>query len=440
MNLKPARYLVALVAAAMASTIAAAHEHDERERDEHVITRIGTIDEDLFLYGDSIDIGAEVAGEIIVIGSEVNLSALAKDDVVVIGGEVSVGDEVAGDVIATGGEVTTAGKIGGGVTAMGGEVRLDSTVAGDALVAGGSIVADGVIAGKLRMVGGEVLNRAEVGGSMLAAGGEVTLHRRSRVAGSARLAGGGIAIDGIIGRDLEVWGRNIVLGGDVTGDVTLRGVDILVLSSARIGGDLTYRSAKEAIIHPDAEIAGDVTFIYSEAPERMAGGAMQAFGATWLVFLVSLILLGAVLVLLFPQFAITAARTIGGTPWRSLGLGFALVVAGPFAIVILALTVVGFSLSVISGAVYLAATAFGYLVAAIALGRFGARLIRWNADRTTWGRIAALAAGLVVLSIAALIPVVGVLTTFAAFVFGVGALVLAVYRARAASSLAPSPA
>ena len=55
-------------------------------------------------------------------------------------------------------------------------------------------------------------------------------------------------------------------------------------------GDLTYRSAKEADIHPDAEIAGDVTFIYSDAPGRNPGGAMLGIGVSWLVFVASLML------------------------------------------------------------------------------------------------------------------------------------------------------
>ncbi len=341
----------------MAATGAVAQESDEDE-----VTRTGTIAEDLFLYGNSIDVRAEVGGEVILIGGEVNLRAAVDDDVVVIGGEISVGETVTGDVLATGGEVVTEGTVGGGVTAMGGEVTLDAAIAGDALVAGGEIIADGTIAGKLRMMGGDVLSRAEVADNLLAAGGNVTLHELATVGGNARLAGGTIVVDGTVDRDLEAWGRNIEIAGDIAGDVTLRGVDIAIGPSARIGGDLTYRSAKEADIHPDAQIIGDVTFIYSEAPERMTGGAMLAFGVSWLVVIASLILLGTVLVLLFPQLAVTTARTIGGVPWKSLGLGFAIGVGGPIAMVILALTVVGASLSVVGGAVFFALPACGYFV------------------------------------------------------------------------------
>ena len=434
MSTRPARYFVTLVAAMVATSAAAQEPEEDR------ITRGGTIADDLFLYGHSIDVRAEVAGEVILMGGEVNLRSTVKDDVVVMGGEISVGDSIVGDVIAAGGEVVAEGDIGGGVTAMGGSVTLDGSVSGDALVAGGEIVADGAIAGKLRMMGGDVLIRADVAGSLLAAGGNVVLHSLSRVAGNARLAGGDVDVDGNLGGHLEVWGRDIAIGGEIVGDVTLRGVDIAILSSARIGGDLSYRSAKEADIHPDAQIAGDVTFIYSESPERMTGGAMLAFGVSWLVFLASLMLLGTVLVLLLPRFTITAARTIGGAPWKSLGLGFALTVGGPIAMLMLAVTVVGLSVSVVSGAVYTAAIAFGYFVSAIALGRFGARLFHHSGDDTTWGRIAVLAAGIVVLGLVGLVPVLGVVTTFAALVFGVGALALVTYRARAAASSAPASA
>ena len=429
MNIKPAGILTALLVAAIAAGGAAAQEIDEDE-----ITRTGAIADDLFLYGSSIDVRAEVAGEVILIGGEVDLRSAVDDDVVVIGGEISVGDTVAGDVLATGGEVVTEGTVGGGLTVMGGEVTLDAAVAGDALVAGGEIVADGSIGGKLRMMGGDVLSRADVAGSLLIAGGNVDFDSLSRVAGNARVAGGDIDIDGNIGRNLEVWGRDVSISGEVAGDVTVRGVDIAIRSSARIGGDLTYRSAKEADIHPDAQIAGDVTFIYSESPERMTGGAMLAFGVSWLVFVASLILLGTVLVLVFPDIGVTAARTIGGAPWKSLGLGFALGVGGPVAMVILAVTVVGASLSVVAGAFFFATFACGYFVSAIALGRFGARLFHRSGDDTAWGRIAVLAVGIVVLGLSALVPVLGVLTTLAAFVFGVGSLAIVFYRSRTAAA------
>ena len=411
-SIKHAGIAIAALVAAMAVTGAAAQEPDEGE-----ITRTGTIAEDLFLYGHSITVRAEVAGEVILMGGEVDLRATVEDDVIVMGGELSVGDAIAGDVLA-----------------MGGGVTLDGSVSGDALVAGGDITADGTIAGKLRMMGFDVLSRADVSGSLLAAGGSVVLHSVSRVAGKVRLAGGHIEINGSVGDDLVVLGRDISIAGEIAGDVTLRGVDIAILPSARIGGDLTYRSTKEADIHPDAEIAGDVTFIRSEAPARMTGRAMLVFGVSWLVFIASLMVLGTILVLVFPRLSITAARTIGGAPWKSLGLGFALLIGVPVAMIILAATVIGISVSVISGAVYMAAIACGYLVSAIALGRFGARLIRWRGDETTAGRIAVLAAGLIVLSIAALVPVLGFFVMLAAFVFGLGALALVFYRARTASA------
>ena len=261
MSIKHARILAGILVAAVVATGAAAQEPDAEE-----ITRTGSIADDLFLYGHTITVRAEVSGEVILMGGEVNLPATVEDDVVVMGGDISVGYTIAGDVIAAGGHVVTQGAIGGSVTAVGGDVTLDGVISGDALIAGGSVTADGAIAGKLRMMGGEILNRAEVAGSLLAAGGQVVLDSLSRVAGSARLSGAHVEIGGSIGRNLEVLARTIEIAGDISGDVTLRGVDITILPSARIGGDLVYRSAKEADIHADAQIAGDITFIYSQAP------------------------------------------------------------------------------------------------------------------------------------------------------------------------------
>ena len=319
--------------------------------------------------------------------------------------------------------------------ALGAELGFDGAVA--TLQLGGRIVSDGEIGGKLRLMGGEVLNRAVVLGSVLAAGARVELQSVSRITGKARLAGAKLVIGGTIGDDLQALGRSITIAGQVAGDVTLQGVEITILPSAKIGGNLTYRSGEEADIDPAAEIAGDIIFIRSEVPARMTGRAMLAFGATWLVFVASLILLGTVQVLLFPNFSIATAQTISGAPWKSLGLGLAVLVGGPVVMAILAVTVIGLSLTIVLGALYLVAAAFAYIVSAVALGRLGARLIRKQGDDTVARRIAAMAAGLLVLSIAALVPGLGPLATLAAFIFGLGALVLRIYALRRAA--APSP-
>ena len=387
-------YRLAAVAfvAAMAATGASAQEPGEDET-----TRTGTIAEDLFLFGETIAVRAEVTGEVILMGGEVDLRSTIEGDVV----------------------------------AMGGDVIVDSAVSGDVLVMGGSVVSDGEIRGKLRMMGGEVINRAAVLGSLLAVGGDVELDAVSRIAGGARLAGARLMVDGIIGDDLEALGRRITVAGEIAGDTTLRGVKITILESAKIGGNLTYESGQEADIHPDAEIAGDVIFIRSEMPARAAGRAMFAFGAAWLVFVASLMLLGTVQVLLLPNFTTDTAKTIAGAPWKSLGVGLVVFIGVPVVMVILAVTVIGLSLTIVLGALYLVAAAFGYFVSAVAVGRLGARLIRKQAGATVAGRIAVLAVGLLALSIVALVPGLGPLASLAAFIIGLGALTLRLYGLRA---------
>ncbi len=70
-------------------------------------------------------------------------------------------------------------------------------------------------------------------------------------------------IGGKIGGKLRAAGGTITIGGEIGDDVILHAHTISILASAKIDGDLTYRSEQEAEIHPDAQIAGDVTFIRS---------------------------------------------------------------------------------------------------------------------------------------------------------------------------------
>jgi cytoskeletal protein CcmA (bactofilin family) len=338
---------------------------------ETVVTR-GTVKEDLYLAGGSVTVAATVEG-----------------DIVTAGGHVMVGDDIQGDVIAAGGTVTVSGK-----------VRDD-----------------------LRAAGGTVMINADIGDDAIAAGGTVVLAPSALVNGRAWLAGGKLDIGGRIRRELRAAGGNIALGAEVQGDVTLTGESIDIGPRAVIHGNLRYLSPNEARIDKDARITGSVTRLPFEphaAPRLHRGGAR-------LGVMLSLMVTGAVLVLLFPSASSAAASEIGRAPWKSLGLGLALLTATPLVIVLLFASVLGAWLGLILLAAYLVALLVGFLTGALFVGEAGLRLARREEAGKAW-RIAALVAALLVAGVLGFVPVVGGLVTFALLLFGLGALALYGYR------------
>ena len=225
-----------------------------------------------------------------------------------------------------------------------------------------------------------------------------------------------------------------MIGGEILGNVHIDALEIEILPTARIRGNVTYRSPQKAAIHSDAVIGGDITFIQSEEPTHAIGFAMAAAGSVVLIMLIAFIVLGAAQVLVLPKISFNSATLGVVEPWKALGLGFAILVAAPFGIAILMSTVIGIPLGIVLVAVYLVIVAFGLVVSALAIGRRGLKFFGRNWDDRTWGRVGVVAIGMLVIAVLAMIPFLGVLVVVLALSLGIGALVVQLARGRAATS------
>jgi cytoskeletal protein CcmA (bactofilin family) len=347
-------------------------------------------------------------------GEVVMKTGVIQENLVVAGRLVSVNARVEGDVVAAGRDLLLAGL-----------------VRGDILAAGETITIQGHVEGDVRSAGRATEIGAVVTGDVMAAGDSVRVPDGASISGRAWLAGREIDVGGSIGHELKVAGREVTIRGEILGDIHIWAEQISILPSARIHGNLTYRSLSEADIHPEAQIDGDIAFLRSEAPHRFLGSAFAAAGVIGVSVFLGLLLLGAAHVLLFPNLMFTAAQTLTTSPLRALGLGLVLLLGVPFVMTLLAASIVGIPLMLILGAAYLISLATAYFVVAIAIGRRGARLVGRTAEATAWTRIAVLAAGVFALTLLGLIPVLGALVMLLALVLGLGASAIQAYRMRA---------
>jgi hypothetical protein len=193
----------------------------------------------------------------------------------------------------------------------------------------------------------------------------------------------------------------VVLGeaAQVRGSV-LAGGKVLAEEGASVGGDI-----KEG-----------VAFTLRE-PLRAIGRFV-----VWLAVSVSTLLLGFALLLLAPRGADAVHLAASRAPWSSLGWGVGVFLGLPVLGVLLLVSLLGLPL----GLTLLLAIAFamfvGYAWSAWIVGR-----LLWRPPRN---RALSLLIGWAILSLVALVPVAGGFTWFAGAVFGLGAVVVAVWRAR----------
>lgn len=345
-----------------------------QEAGDTVLKR-GTIKEDVYLAGGTVDVQATVEG-----------------DVVAAGGSVSIAEEVRGDAILAGGNVSVRGRVRDDVRAAGGTVTLDGAIGDDAIVAGGT----------------------------------VTLARSATVGGRAWLAGGNVAIAGRVGRELRAGGGHIVIAGEIRGDAIVAGETIEIRPGAVIRGSLRYASANEAVIDPASKISGGIVRLPVEAHRGPPRAGVR------IGFLASLAVTGAVLLLLFPAAVPAAAATIGAAPWKSLGLGLAVLAATPLLILVLFVTLLGAWLALLLLALYLVALLLGYLTGVLWIAEWGLGRTRRAQPATTGWRILAFVLALIALAVLGWVPVLGGLIAFVLLLAGLGALTLRAWGGYAA--------
>jgi hypothetical protein len=329
------------------------------------VTKRGTVDEDFYVAGGTVDIDAIVIG-----------------DIVAAGGDIYIGKQVQGDVMAAGGKIRISGDVFDDIRTAGGDIEIDALV-GDGLVV---------------------------------AGGKIRISPRTFTGGDALLAGGDVSMAGTIGKDLSIMAGNIQLSGTVHGDVLLEGGEIQIHEGTVIDGSLLYKSPGEAKIHPDATITGEISHEKVERAELHRGG----YG---IFFSLSLIVAAIVLYLLFPGFTMSAAGRIAATPWTSLAVGLVVLIVAPVVAILLMGIVLGVWIGLSLLALYLVAMIPGLLISCFFLGDWGARRLKRDVS-STGRRLISVSLVIILLGLIQLVPMISGLLTFALLLLGLGAGVL----------------
>lgn len=233
------------------------------------------------------------------------------------------------------------------------------------------------------------------------------------ISGDVRIAG---RVDGevlLISGDLTVAGR-------VDGDVFVADGVTRLLPRAVVTGDLSYGDDRPRVAE-GAAVGG--TIEKEDWPDAGGGLAFLIGGfVIWLAVGISAALLGLLLLLIAPRAADAiydrARERIG--PLIAIGIAIGIVL--PVLIVLAAVTLVGLPLAIGLGLALLPIGAVAYVASAWALGRVVVKPPR--------SRYLSFLAGLAILRLLALIPVLGFLVGLAAVVFGLGLIGAAIGAAR----------
>lgn len=331
----------------------------------------------------------------------------------VAGASVVLTAPVAGDFLACGGSIVTASSIEGDTLLLAGSIHSRASIEGDFRAIGGSITIDEAIAGDLFVAGFSIQDTGRVGGDTFIIGANTTL---------ANGAEGPVT----------VYGNNVSLAGDFAGDVHIFAMGRLTLApNTHIGGVLSYEAPETASIPKTAVIAKGVTYTNASYLPDVGTSRTLAFFSIWLFIIVRIIgalLLAGLLTGLFPRFAELLVTRLSVSRPRdlllTLLLGFALCVATPIIILLLFLTFVGSGVALLLCILYTLLFLLALVYAGILLGGTLIRRFR-KRERILWhdGVV-----GVLMLSIVALIPYIGLIAVFLVTLFSAGVLLQVFFR------------
>lgn len=246
--------------------------------------------------------------------------------------------------------------------------------------------------------------------------GDVTV-ARGEVAHDIVVANGDVTVSGRVTGDVVVAKGKVKITGTVKGDVLAFVDGAMIAPGARVDGDVQYVDEKP-VVAPGAHVGGKIKRINVDKAAGPVGFA-TGIGA-WLAVSVSALLLGLLALWLIPRAAQATSETGENRVGRSIAWGLGLFFGVPILAVILLVTLVGLPLGLLMLLALLPLYSMGYTTSAWVFGR---RILGGNR-----GRILAFIAGLVILRLIALIPILGGLVWFLATVFGLGVLFVAARR------------
>lgn len=287
---------------------------------------------------------------------------------------------------------------------------------------GGTVDLSGNAQRNIRLMGKTVRVKGTVGGNVLALGDTVKVTPEAAIAGSAKLMGNSVILEGTTQGDVSITASRIVtISGIIEGDVKIVAPEIILQRDTRIGGDLTYTASKELV--PAAGIvAGTLNRAIPQSPPafskaRILSRAMWFFAA---------LLAGIPFITLFPMTTAMASQLLRTSPWKCLWVGGLCALALPIFGIMSISSVIGVPL----GALILGGWAFMAYTSRIIMGLVIGTLILRSSSTSIGHVLLSMVTGLAVIYTATSIPAISWSVQIVVISMGMGALLLGLFQKR----------
>jgi cytoskeletal protein CcmA (bactofilin family) len=317
--------------------------------------------------------------------------------------------------------ITLYGQVGSDFFALAGTVELNGEFDRDVWILSDTVSASGAFRDSVRLAGRLTQVSGEFTGSLTAVGNTVKIEPQAVFQQNLVCLGDQVICEGTVGGDLKITAKKVTLGGQIDGDVSITAQDIVILPRTVLNGNLSYTAPKELVLSSSIVLNGDLKRRFKAPPSK-------PFFKPDLVghvgFAAAALLTGLAFFSVFPVYTARAAGLLQTTRATCALTGFAGLALIPMIAFLLLLTFIGLPLSMLLILFYLILLYLSKVIVGLWLGALILRrkqLSRSNVFST-------LAAGLLVIYAAGAIVALSLAVHLLVVLFGLGALLLALFK------------
>jgi cytoskeletal protein CcmA (bactofilin family) len=314
------------------------------------------------------------------------------------------------------------GDVDGDLVVFSHSVTVNGHVTGDILAFAAELTVNGPVDGNVRAFAQTVIINSNVGKNVMVFGGEMNLRDTANVGGTITLFTGDTALSGHVAGDLLGFGGNFDINGVLGHDAKIHADTLSIGANAEIKGQTKFEGSREAEVSLSAKLGSPVVFTQKKRSHETDYTSARFYWHQTLLWGASFVF-GLVVLLLAPGFFFDAERACKKAA-QSIGLGLLFFFATPIVAIIVCITIVGLGVGI--------STLLLWIIAVYAAQVF---VGSWLGERILGEGIGVgpalgrLALGLLILRAVHMLPHIGGLIIFFVVIpWGIGAMVLALYR------------
>jgi cytoskeletal protein CcmA (bactofilin family) len=330
-------------------------------------------------------------------------------------------------------------KIDDDLMAAGGKIKFNGVLSGDLLVAASSVAQNGTIEGSFMAAAQQIdisgpIDRSSrtfsqyvnisssVSQNVMAFCQRCDLKSSGYVGKDFHAFCSELNVDGKIKGNLKGYNQTVTISGTIEGDANIVAERIVLMPTAKINGNLNYKSPNEADIQKGATVLGKTQWKKTE-PTKKKSSPGKFILKRFLNFL-AFFIVGLILIPIFKEQTKRIKENLRKSYFKILGIGFIFLVCMLIILIIsimLSFVTIGLPLALLSVAILFFMGALCKIAVGVALGDWLLSLVNSNGNVNA---ILALLIGLIILTLLTSIPYfIGTLFYLVIFFSGTGAII-----------------